>query len=394
MPEIIGVQFQRVGKIYYFDSSEANIDTDTNVIVETARGVEYARVALATHWVPEEDIVPPLKSYIRIANEEDDAQYQQNLLDAEEAYDICVEKIELCKLDMKLVNVEYTFDRSKIIFNFTADERVDFRDLIKELAAVFHTRIELRQIGVRDEAKIIGGIGICGQPLCCHRFLNDFSPVSIKMAKEQNLSLNPNKISGCCGRLLCCLNYENEHYVESNRLAREQAKAERACCCNGGDCPAARLSEDYDVDEERTLHLGNDEDHHDSHEHRESRDNRDRRRKPRKPENAEAGSEGNDKPSRKPRKGDLDTSIIIEDYHGDSESHEPREHRDKHSRNSSHNRKPRNNSDRSKSKRSSRRNEGNEERFEKTERTRKPRNNKHYDRNRNDRNKNNGKPQA
>ena len=383
MPEIIGVQFQRVGKIYYFDSSEANIETNTNVIVETARGVEYARVALATHWVPEEDIVSPLKPYIRIANEEDDAQYQQNLLDAEAAYDICQEKIQLCKLDMKLVNVEYTCDRSKIIFNFTADERVDFRDLIKELAAVFHTRIELRQIGVRDEAKIIGGIGICGQPLCCHRFLNDFSPVSIKMAKEQNLSLNPNKISGCCGRLLCCLNYENEHYVESNRLAREQAKAERACC-NNGDCPAARLQEDYDVDEERTLHLGKEEqseahnshehhERHDSHSHREARDNY--HRKPRK-------SDDNNRDS------GHDTSIIVEDYHNDSH-----DNRDKHSRNNNNtrNRKPRNSSDRSKSKRSSRRNDSTEAGFEKTERTRKPRNNKHYDRNRNDRNKNNGK---
>lgn len=227
MPQIIGVQFQRAGKIYYFDSADQQIETNTYVIVETARGIEYARVVLATHWMPEEDLEVPLKEIIRVATEEDAHIYEDNLVAAKDAYKICQEKIRLCKLDMKLVNVEYTFDRAKVIFNFTADERVDFRELIKELAAVFHTRIELRQIGVRDEAKIVGGVGICGQPLCCHRFLTDFSPVSIKMAKEQSLSLNPTKISGCCGRLLCCLNYENEHYVESNRLAREQAKAEK-----------------------------------------------------------------------------------------------------------------------------------------------------------------------
>ena len=223
MPEIIGVQFQTAGKIYYFDSCGQQIETDDHVIVETARGVEYARVSLATHWLSEEDIKEPLKPIIRVADDEDRAVYEENLEAAKEAYSICQEKIAYCGLDMKLVNVEYTFDRAKVIFNFTADERVDFRELIKELAAVFHTRIELRQIGVRDEAKIIGGIGICGEPLCCHRFLTDFSPVSIKMAKEQNLSLNPTKISGCCGRLLCCLNYENEHYVEAARAAKEAA---------------------------------------------------------------------------------------------------------------------------------------------------------------------------
>lgn len=227
MPEIIGVQFQNAGKIYYFDSCGVQIDTDDHVIVETARGVEYARVSLATHWLPEEDIKEPLKPIIRLADAEDTAIYEENLEAAKDAYAIALDKIAYCGLDMKLVNVEYTFDRAKVIFNFTADERVDFRELIKELAAVFHTRIELRQIGVRDEAKIIGGIGICGEPLCCHRFLTDFSPVSIKMAKEQNLSLNPTKISGCCGRLLCCLNYENEHYVECNRRAKEEARAAR-----------------------------------------------------------------------------------------------------------------------------------------------------------------------
>lgn len=227
MPEIIGVQFQNAGKIYYFDSCGQQIDTNDHVIVETARGIEYARVSLATHWLPDSDIPEPLKPIIRVADDEDAAIYEENLEAARDAYAIAQEKIAYCGLEMKLVNVEYTFDRAKVIFNFTADERVDFRELIKELAAVFHTRIELRQIGVRDEAKIIGGVGICGEPLCCHRFLTDFSPVSIKMAKEQNLSLNPTKISGCCGRLLCCLNYENAHYVESNRRAREEARAAR-----------------------------------------------------------------------------------------------------------------------------------------------------------------------
>lgn len=257
MPQIIGVQFQRAGKIYYFDSADQQIESDTYVIVETARGIEYARVALATHWVPEEDLEVPLKEIIRVATEEDAQTYEDNLVAAKDAYKICQEKIQLCELDMKLVNVEYTFDRAKVIFNFTADERVDFRELIKELAAFFHTRIELRQIGVRDEAKIVGGVGICGQPLCCHRFLTDFSPVSIKMAKEQSLSLNPTKISGCCGRLLCCLNYENEHYVESNRLAREQAKAAKAAqeqTCE--QCPhaeeVAEVSETLEKEDDTT----------------------------------------------------------------------------------------------------------------------------------------------
>ena len=216
MPEIIGVQFQNAGKIYYFDSCGQQIDTNDHVIVETARGIEYARVSLATHWLPDSDIPEPLKPILRVADEEDAAIYEENLEAARDAYAICQEKIAYCGLDMKLVNVEYTFDRAKVIFNFTADERVDFRELIKELAAVFHTRIELRQIGVRDEAKIIGGVGICGEPLCCHRFLTDFSPVSIKMAKEQNLSLNPTKISGVCGRLMCCLTNEQETYEKLN----------------------------------------------------------------------------------------------------------------------------------------------------------------------------------
>lgn len=247
MPDIIGVQFQRTGKIYYFDSLGEKLDKDDYVIVETVRGIEYARVALGTHWMPEEDLDKSIKPLIRVATEEDANVHAQNLRAAKDAYAICQDKIAYCGLDMKLVNVEYTFDCSKVIFNFTADERVDFRELIKELAAVFHTRIELRQIGVRDEAKIIGGIGICGEPLCCHRFLTDFSPVSIKMAKEQNLSLNPTKISGCCGRLLCCLNYENAHYVESNRLAREAAKEAKRRAESGCDtCPGCAGIDTHD----------------------------------------------------------------------------------------------------------------------------------------------------
>lgn len=218
MPEIIGVQFQNAGKIYYFDSCGQQIDTNDHVIVETARGIEYARVSLATHWLPDSDIPEPLKPILRVADEEDAAIYEENLEAARDAYAICQEKIAYCGLDMKLVNVEYTFDRAKVIFNFTADERVDFRELIKELAAVFHTRIELRQIGVRDESKMLGGLGLCGQPFCCSRFLKNFQPVSIKMAKEQGLSLNPAKISGSCGRLMCCLAYEQKSYEYLNSI--------------------------------------------------------------------------------------------------------------------------------------------------------------------------------
>lgn len=256
MPQIIGVQFQRTGKIYYFDSEGMFIDESQHVIVETARGIEYARVALSSHWVPEEEVVAPLKEIIRVATPEDDQIYQDNLAAAKEAYAICKEKIAYCQLEMKLVNVEYTFDRGKIVVNFTADDRVDFRELIKELAQAFHTRIELRQIGVRDEARIIGGVGICGEPLCCHRFLTDFSPVSIKMAKEQSISLNPTKISGCCGRLLCCLNYENEHYVESNRLAREAARAQKEAAAHEGEegaCPCGQCQKQVVENEEGEL---------------------------------------------------------------------------------------------------------------------------------------------
>lgn len=316
MPQIIGVQFGRTGKIYYFDSESMFIDEKQHVIVETARGIEYARVALASHWVPESEIVAPLKPIIRVATEEDDAIHEENLAASKDAYAICKEKITYCNLEMKLVNVEYTFDRGKIVVNFTADDRVDFRELIKELAQAFHTRIELRQIGVRDEARIIGGIGICGEPLCCHRFLTDFSPVSIKMAKEQSISLNPTKISGCCGRLLCCLNYENEHYVESNRLAkeaarqaREQGKAEGEACegCQG-KCPMADegviVAESDDVIEVVTLETPKPAKHESKRpDKREKRERQDKRH-----------SKQSAKRSPKAEKSENGTEIFVEDY--------------------------------------------------------------------------------
>ena len=217
MPTVIGVRFKPAGKIYYFSPDDLAITTDDCVIVETSRGVEYGEVVIAPREVSEEEIVPPLKNVIRIATAEDKEKIQKNEQKDQEAFDICLGKIAEHNLPMKLTNVEYTFDGSKIIFFFTADGRVDFRELVKDLAAIFRTRIELRQIGVRDEAKMLGGIGICGRPLCCHTFLGDFAPVSIKMAKEQNLSLNPAKISGICGRLLCCLKYENDVYIQNRK---------------------------------------------------------------------------------------------------------------------------------------------------------------------------------
>ena len=202
---VIGVRFKEAGKIYYFDPDEFEITTSDHVIVETARGVEYGSVVVGLKQVEDSEVVQPLKKVIRVANADDDARVAENKLREKEAFDICLEKIFQHNLPMKLIDVEYTFDNSKVIFFFTADGRVDFRELVKDLATVFRTRIELRQIGVRDEAKMLGGIGFCGRELCCHTFLGDFAPVSIKMAKEQNLSLNPSKISGICGRLLCCL---------------------------------------------------------------------------------------------------------------------------------------------------------------------------------------------
>lgn len=214
---VIGIRFKEAGKIYYFDPGDLPITTKDHVIVETARGVEYGDVVVGIKQVDDSEVVPPLKKVIRIATPDDDARVTENAFHEREAFNICLEKIEQHELPMKLIDVEYTFDNSKIIFFFTADGRVDFRELVKDLATVFRTRIELRQIGVRDEAKMLGGIGFCGRELCCHTFLGDFAPVSIKMAKEQNLSLNPSKISGICGRLLCCLKYENDVYVENRK---------------------------------------------------------------------------------------------------------------------------------------------------------------------------------
>lgn len=217
MVEVIGVRFKEVGKIYYFDPTDFNIGLQDYVIVETIRGVEFGEVVVVKKEVDEEDVVLPLKKVMRIANEADILTMTENTKLADEAFNIGIQKIIHHKLEMNLVDAEYTFDRNKVIFNFTAEGRVDFRNLVKDLAALFKTRIELRQIGVRDEAKILGGIGPCGRMLCCSTFLGDFEPVSIKMAKDQSLSLNPAKISGLCGRLMCCLKYENDDYEQAKR---------------------------------------------------------------------------------------------------------------------------------------------------------------------------------
>ncbi|MCP3029714.1 stage 0 sporulation family protein [Halobacillus sp. A5] len=217
MIEVVGVRFKQAGKIYYFDPGECHLTTDDYVIVETVRGIEFGKVVIANRQVEEEDVVLPLKKVMRKADEKDKLSVDENKEISDEAYRVCVSKIREHKLDMNLVDVEYTFDRKKVIFYFTADGRVDFRTLVKDLASVFKTRIELRQIGVRDEAKMLGGIGPCGRMLCCSTFLGDFEPVSIKMAKDQNLSLNPAKISGLCGRLMCCLKYENDEYESAKK---------------------------------------------------------------------------------------------------------------------------------------------------------------------------------
>ena len=217
MTRVIGVRFRTAGKIYFFDPGELEIKRGSHVIVETARGIEYGTVVAPAYDVEDEKVVKPIKTVIRIANEVDENQEKENRVKEKEAFKVCQEKIRKHGLDMKLIDAEYTFDNNKILFYFTADGRIDFRALVKDLAAVFRTRIELRQIGVRDETKIIGGYGICGRPLCCHSYLSDFAPVSIKMAKEQNLSLNPTKISGVCGRLMCCLKNEEEVYEELNK---------------------------------------------------------------------------------------------------------------------------------------------------------------------------------
>ena len=216
MITVIGVRFRTAGKIYYFDPAGRKVKTGDHVIVETARGIEYGYVVLGNREVDESKVVPPLKPVIRMATAEDEAVETKNKNKEKEAFKICQDKIKKHNLEMKLIDAEYTFDNNKVLFYFTADGRIDFRELVKDLASVFKTRIELRQVGVRDETRIMGGIGICGRALCCHSYLSEFIPVSIKMAKEQNLSLNPTKISGVCGRLMCCLKNEEETYEVLN----------------------------------------------------------------------------------------------------------------------------------------------------------------------------------
>ncbi len=216
MTTIIGVRFRNAGKIYYFSPGQQQIKAGQHVIVETARGTEYGYVVLGNRDVDDGKVIQPLRTVIRMANEDDDRMVAENKAKEKDAFRICQEKIRKHGLEMKLIDVEYTFDNNKILFYFTADGRIDFRELVKDLASVFRTRIELRQVGVRDETKIVGGVGICGRPLCCHTYLSEFIPVSIKMAKEQNLSLNPTKISGVCGRLMCCLKNEEETYEYLN----------------------------------------------------------------------------------------------------------------------------------------------------------------------------------
>ena len=217
MIRVIGVRFRTAGKVYYFDPGKLYINKNDHVIVETARGIEYGTVVGDPKEEEDDKVVQPLKAVLRVATPKDDEQEANNKQREKEAFKICLEKIRKHNLQMKLIDAEYTFDNNKVLFYFTADGRIDFRELVKDLASVFKTRIELRQIGVRDETKILGGIGICGRPLCCHTHLSEFAPVSIKMAKEQNLSLNPTKISGVCGRLMCCLKNEEETYEELNR---------------------------------------------------------------------------------------------------------------------------------------------------------------------------------
>lgn len=223
MQTVVGIRFKKAGKIYYFDPDENDVTPGMFAIVETSRGLEFGEIVLGPRQVSDDQVVSPLKKMIRLASEEDCQKILENRQKEEEAFALGLEKIQEHGLDMKLVDVEYTFDRSKVIFYFTADGRVDFRELVKDLAAVFRTRIELRQIGVRDEAKMIGGLGPCGRVFCCHTFLGEFEPVSIRMAKDQNLSLNPTKISGVCGRLMCCLRYEASTYEQSRAAAKSAA---------------------------------------------------------------------------------------------------------------------------------------------------------------------------
>lgn len=233
MVEIIGVRFKQVGKTYYFSPNGIEFNTGENVIVETARGVECGEVVIANRDVDESEIVPPLKDIIRKASQEDMKIVEKNHVKEKEAFDICLEKIAYRQLNMNLVDVECTFDNNKLLFYFTAENRVDFRELVKDLASVFRTRIELRQIGVRDEAKILGGLGICGREFCCKRHLGEFQPVSIKMAKEQGLSLNPSKISGTCGRLMCCLKHEQSSYEELLKITPKVGAFVKTPECKG-----------------------------------------------------------------------------------------------------------------------------------------------------------------
>lgn len=233
MANVIGVRFKSTGKMYYFDPLEFEVSPGEHVIVETSRGTEYGEVVMGNSVVDDDKFTKPLKSVIRVATEDDTAHNKKNKELEKEAYKICLEKIQKHGLEMKLVEVEYTFDGNKILFYFTADGRIDFRELVKDLATVFKTRIELRQIGVRDEAKTLGSIGVCGRDLCCSRFLNEFAPVSIKMAKEQGLSLNPTKISGACGRLMCCLKYEQETYEELLKVTPKQGSLVQTLDGNG-----------------------------------------------------------------------------------------------------------------------------------------------------------------
>lgn len=237
MALVVGVRFKPAGKIYYFDSENYELAAGEAVIVETVRGIEYGEVALTKRDVQDDQLVLPLKKVIRIANDEDKASFISNKKKEKEALDLCKEKVRMHNLPMRLIDVEYTFDMGKIIFYFTAESRVDFRELVKDLASIFKTRIELRQIGVRDEAKMLGGIGTCGRILCCNNFLGDFEPVSIRMAKEQNLSLNPAKISGICGRLMCCLKYESELYEGKRAEGDKNGRNCKKCAGNENNNP-------------------------------------------------------------------------------------------------------------------------------------------------------------
>jgi len=233
MTKVVGIRFKASGKTYFFDPKSFDIKDNDYVVLDTVRGIECGACVKGVHEISSEKITQPLKAVTRIATKQDVAKLEQNQKDEQHAFDVCVEKIIKHKLNMKLIDVEYTFDRNKVLFYFTAESRVDFRELVKELAQLFRTRIELRQIGVRDESKMMGGVGVCGQPFCCSRFLVDFIPVSIKMAKEQGLSLNPTKISGSCGRLMCCLSYEQSAYEHLNSITPPQGSIVKTPDGNG-----------------------------------------------------------------------------------------------------------------------------------------------------------------